>query len=251
MTIEEILNEESFVEYAKKSASDAIKKQQEYNEYSRVKNMKASERLEENIKYINTGVLNKMLWEEFDMNIFKNKIAVDSLYLNCLLENIDPSNRDILNEMFSSYFKDICSVYKEIDLKPAFYKNIDQTILNENKEESDTKIKGVINEFLNRNFYKKTPTKKAETLLTESVTNDIKKYVCRGIPLKEATEVSTKKELVKRLLTEIAFPFSISTKIHRLQEGNDETFDCVRLNNLMESFDNKVDKLATIISVAV
>lgn len=251
MTIDEILNEDVFIEQAKQKAANAIKKQSEYNEYCRVKNLKPSERLEENMKYINTSVLNKMLWEEFDFDVFKKKIAVDSMYFNCLMENIDPSNKHVLNGMMNQYFKNICAIYKEVDLKPAFYKNVDQTILSESVEDSSLKIKGVINEFLNTNFYKKSPSKQVETLLTESVVNDIKKYVTKGIELEEATKVSTKKELVKKLLTEIAFPFSISTKIRRLQEGSDDTFDTVNLNNLMESFDNKVDKLATIISVAV
>lgn len=250
MLINEILTEEDFVEHARKVASESIKKQAEFDEFQRLKNRKASERLVENFNYINTGVLNKMIWEEFDFNVFKNKISVDSLYLNCLMENIDSSNREILNEMMSQYFKNICAIYKNIDLQPAFYKNIDQNILNESREDVDLKIRKTINEFLNTNFYKKGPSKQFE-LLTENVISDIKKYVVKGIELKEATEVSTKKELIKRLLTEIAFPFSIKMKIKRLQEGNDDTFDTVELNDLMENFENKVDKLATIISVAV
>ena len=175
------------------------------------------------------------------------------MYLEQLFQKMDDQYSEPIHEALSKYFKNIREIYEFVNIKPEIYGvNIDFTILEESTEKKNEKMSNVIYEFLDRNFYSLSPEKRQDKYLENSKELS-KKLISEGTKPEEALEFSIKTLIMDDLITKIAFPFSVWSRIKYLTESADYgiVFDQGALINLVDSFEEKTNSLAKIVSTVI
>lgn len=193
------------------------------------------------------------LFEAYDMLFWEGKVKVDMLYFDQLLQKLEES--DDIYKALGTYFKNIREIYEFVNLKPEIYgksKGIDFAILEESNEMRKQKLSKVIFEYLDNSFYSLSPEQRQDRYL-ESSKELSKTLISEGVNPDEAIAFSTKVSIIENLLTKVAFPFSVGSRINFLMESEDYrvVFDQAALVDLMDSFRTKVHLLSKVVAAVI
>ncbi len=223
---------------------------------SRIKKYKASTEkdplklLHETLQKAHMG---QDLFEPYDALSWEGKVRVDMLYFEALLQKLDCSQVESLQEALGVYFRNIRQIYEHVNIKPEIYgKDISIFILEDSNEQARQKISNVIYEYLDKYFYKLSPEQRVNKY-QDTCTEFAKQLIMEGNDPDKAIEFAIKTRIVENLLTKIAFPFASWSRIKFLTESEDygRVFDQSALIDLVESFERRVHSLAKIISAIV
>lgn len=206
--------------------------------------------LSESLQKIHMG---QDFFEPYDSLIWEGKVKVDMLYYDQLLQKLDESIIESLQSALGNYFKNIRQIYEHVNLKPEVYgKGINETILEMSNEQCQQKLSEVIYEYLDKNFYNLNVDVRKSKYQEES-RELAKTLISEGVDPDEAITFSVKTAVMETLLTKIAFPFSVWSRIKYLSDSNDykQVFDQETLINLVEGFENKVHSISKVVAAVI
>lgn len=206
--------------------------------------------LSENLQNIYMG---QDFFDPYDGLVWEGKVKVDMLYYDQLLQKLDEASVESLQTALGSYFRNIRQIYEFVNLKPEVYgKGIDFTILEMSNEQCKQKLSNVIYEYLDNNFYKLQPELRQMKYQEES-RELAKTLISEGVDAEEAISFAIKTTVMENLLTKIAFPFAVWSRIQYLTESDDyrEVFDQDSLIGLVESFKEKTHAMAKIVAAVI
>lgn len=192
------------------------------------------------------------LYEEYDPATFENKLRVDSLFYEHILSKL-PDSVYGLEEAIASYYRTVRNLYEMINIKPASYRALSSNILMESISDQGKKFEQVVMEHLN-NYYYKLPLEKRKTKYLEAAKPFAKDLMENsGAELDEAIALSVKAVILESLVSNIAIPRSIQSRIKYLCEDADygKVFDQDKLKYLWESFKDKSKNLAKIVAISI
>jgi len=192
-------------------------------------------------------------FEQYDALIWEGKVKVDMLYYDQLFQKLDESQIIPLQDALGAYFKNIRQIYEYVNLKPEIYGNgVNETILEMSNEQCRQKLSNVIYEYLDKNFYVLNIDARQSKYLGES-RELAKTLISEGVDPDEAITFAVKTAVMENLITKIAFPFSVWSRIKYLTESNDyrEVFDQDSLINLVETFENKVHSISKVVAAVI
>lgn len=193
-----------------------------------------------------------LVFQEFDESKFNEKIKLDTVIYNKLFENVDSVSKESVSQLISEMVTTVRDIYKFINIEPKLlgFKNIDsgesQTVL-------VNEASNIINNYFNREYYSLSRSEK-DHKYKESVINLARTIVVEeSVDPKDALTHSYKAVVVENLIHSVNFPYIIKHKINEVFEDNlyNDFFDVDELSKLMESFNDKVKKLARIASVVI
>jgi len=190
-------------------------------------------------------------FEPYDALLWEGKVKVDMLYFDQFLQKLDES--DALYAALGSYFKNIRQIYEFVNLKPEIYgKGLTFEILEKSNEVQRQALSTIIYEYFDKNFYSLSPDQRSHRYL-ETSREFAKTLISEGANPEEAITFSTKSNIVESLLTKIAFPFAVKSRIDYLLESADyrKVFDQEALIELVNSFDKKVQAIAKVVAAVV
>lgn len=190
--------------------------------------------------------------EPYEKSLFENKMKVDLLYFNQLLQKLE-EGKDETERLILNLFKDVEQLYEFINVAPEIYsveKKVD--ILNESVEFQNKYLSENIYEFFNNSLYKLSPEKREEKYFTECK-DMVKDLVKKGIETDAAIQFSIKKVITENLLNKILFPSTVSYKIKDLMEDEDygRVFDQPKLIEINESVQDKIKILSSVIAAVI
>jgi hypothetical protein len=206
--------------------------------------------ISESLQSVNMG---QNFFEPYDTLIWEGKVRVDMLYYDQLLQKLDETTVIPLQSALGAYFRNIREIYEFVNLRPEVYgKGVDFSILEMNNEQCKMKLSNVIYEYLDNKFYSLTPESRQKKYQDQSHELS-KQLISEGVDADEAISFAIKTTIMEDLLTKIAFPFSVWSRIQYLTESNDyrEVFDQDSLISLVESFKNKVHAMAKIVATVI
>jgi len=192
-------------------------------------------------------------YEPFDEQQCENKLKIDSLYYQQLMENLDEEYTPQVENKLIKLFKTVREIYEFVNIKPEFFgKNIDETILQESSPEINRVLSKRIYETLDSLFYKLSPEQRKEKY-REISEHFIKELINEGIEPEQAIQYGVKASVMENLLTKISFPFTCWSRVKYLTESHDYglVFDQEQLVELVESFEKQVHKLSRIVATCV
>jgi len=192
-------------------------------------------------------------FEEYTSEIFENKMKIDLLYMDQLLQKLDNQQISEVEKLIGSIYKDVKPIYEIMNVKPEIYgKNINEALINESTELISTHLSKNINSFLAKNYYD-LPKEKKESLYYEKVKEESINLINENYNPKEIIEYSMKKCLMKDLVENICFPFSVRCRLDYLLEDDafGDIFDQEALQNHYDSFHNKLKNLSRIVAACV
>jgi len=196
----------------------------------------------------------KDLYEEYSEDTFNYKSKVDLLYYNQLLQNLDESLVEKVEQLIIENIKLIKEIYKSINTNPVCFKQskLTDNFLEESINVQQSIISKNIYEFLNLNFYNLDPQKRQKKYLP-LCTESSKKLISEGMDPKEAVEFSIKKHLIYALLDDIAFPKIIKHRLNYLLESDlyGKIFDQDELKTIFKKYQKLTESIASIITTCI
>lgn len=195
-------------------------------------------------------------FEEFTIEEFENKLKVDMMYYNQLMEKLEEDKAEQAGKLISSLYKTVKEIYEHINIKPEIYgKSIigeGTTILNESVEKSKVKMSKVIYGFLESSFYKFPPEERVEKY-KDFIKEDVTQLIQEGVDTEESIIYSTKKCVMENLIKNIAIPNLIQKRIDYLVEDEDygKVFDVDRLKDLVEQYNERTKNLSKVVAACV
>ena len=224
-----------------------LKRIQEKNK----KKISLIEQIEEERTILDKG---KHLYEEYSEETFNYKSKIDLLYYKQLLENLDESLVNKVEQLLIKNIKTIKDIYESINTNPECFKasKIPNNILEESIEIQQQTISKNIYEFLDTKFYKLSPEKREEKYLP-LCSEDSKKLISEGISPEEAVQFSIKKNVIVEFLDNIAFPSTIKHRLNYLLESKSygQIFDQKQLKKTFENYQKATENIAKIITVCI
>jgi hypothetical protein len=195
----------------------------------------------------------KAYYKEYDQQVFEHKATVDLFYYSLLLKNLDEQYSDPVHKKLTETYKVVKAIYEFVNLQPEFFgKGINGKILEESIDNTNKKLKEVLLETIDKQFYQLTPEQRtrkygakakrlAETILTE---ND---------DIKESIQYSIKTCIVEDLLLKIAFPKTTWNRVQYLVESEQfgKVFDQQKLIELTEELEQDINILAKYICTCI
>jgi hypothetical protein len=209
------------------------------------------ESLVDGIKNFDSG---KDMYEAYDIIDFEGKSKVDMLYYDQLLKKIEETEQiNKIQSLLVELTLSVKDVYEITNLKPEIYgRKIDVDILSDSIETTSSKLSKRIYEYLDRHFYKLNPKQRKEKYFNESKELS-KKLITEGIKPEEAIEYSVKTVVMENFLKNIAFPFSVWSRINYLTECDmySKVFDQQRLIESVEIAKNNINRIAKIVAAVI
>lgn len=241
-----VLNENDAVKIIQESR-EALRKLNEY------KNTKRKITLKDISETVYRATVGQELFESFDLKAWEDKVRVDALYFDSLLSKLDENTHSQIYPALGSYFRTIRKIYEHVNIKPEIYgKGITAKIFELSNNEVKQKILGVIFEYLDRNFYNLHPSSR-ESKYGDKAKELAKDLITEGYDSDTAISFAIKSVIIENLLTRIAFPFSIYSRIKYLTESEDygSVFDQETLVNLVDKFEKQAHSLAKVVAAVV
>ena len=218
------------------------------------KKFKSKDLLEEISESLETFDSGKDMYESYDIIDFEGKSNVDMLYYDQLLNKIEESEQiESIQTLLIDLTKNVKEVYEITNLKPEIYgRNIEISILEDSIETRSSKLSKRIYEYLDRHFYKLNPKQRKEKYFNESKVIS-KKLITEGVKPEEAIEYSVKTVVMENFLTNIAFPFSIWSRINYLTECKmySKVFDQQRLIETVDKAKDSIKRVAKIVAAVI
>ena len=144
-------------------------------------------------------------------------------------------------------------IYEFINIQPEVYgQNIGFDILEESDEVIKRRLSNVIYETLDKYFFSLSIDERKNRYLEES--RELSKELIKdGATPDDAITFAVKTVVMETILTDIAFPFSVATRISTLMESSDyaEIFDQDKLIDLVNVFETKIYNIAKIICTVI
>ena len=200
---------------------------------------------------LNKASVGSEFFEAYDPLIWEGKVKVDMLYFEQFLQKMEETEN--LTAVLGFYFKNIRQIYEFVNLKPEIYgKGITFELLEKSNEAQQQLLSSVIYEYFDKMFYSLTPEQRTSKYLEKS--RELSKtLISEGVTPEGAIAYSTKVAIVEDLLTKIAFPFAVKSRIDYLIESDDyrKVFDQEALVDLADSFTRKVHNVAKIVAAVV
>jgi hypothetical protein len=195
----------------------------------------------------------KVQYEPYESVVFENKMQTDLYFYEVIFkDNLNEELSENISESLKSLYETISDIYYHINIKPEFYKNLNEEFLLESIDDKERIIKEHFNNYINRNYFKLSPeerVKKYQPLCESNSTEFLKNSVERD----KAIEYGFKTYLLEDLLTEVAFPKYVWNRIIALQEDEDykSVFDYERLNTLVDTFKSRIHEISQVGSMYV
>lgn len=224
--------------------------QEELEKIREYKNKKSIDKLREIYESCKKYDFGSELYEQYDDLTFVNKKNIDKMYYNILLTNLPNTMIESVDNAIESLYDTIEKIHEHINVKPELYgKNITFDLINESIVDSTEKIKSSINNFMKSNYYDLSPQER-ENRYYEKHKQFAKQLIDENINIQEAIELSIKTNIIETLTRNIAFPFSIWTRINHLMESHEYgiVFDQDELSDLVSVFENKLFNISKIIA---
>ena len=195
----------------------------------------------------------KSVFEEYDSDVFNQKVKIDSIFFKSLCKNIEEKYMEDVSNLLASYMENVQEIYKHINIKPRVYGFNIMTSLNESEENLEKTSSRIINDFINRQYYSLDESER------ELKYKDTIKPLASDIILNEnvneqiAVEFSTKATILESLLEKISFPMTIKARIEEdlVDVNYGEIFDQDRLRDLWETFQTQTHNLSKIIAATI
>ena len=235
-------NNEDILKETKKTLQQ-IKDQKESNKSILV------EMKENNIKF-DTG---KFFFQEYDSVVYEGKIKVDMLYYDQLLQKMDDTVSEGVQNAIISLYKTINSIYEFVNISPEIYGNsIDVSILESSIENTHRKLSKVIFEFLDNNFYRLTAEQRKVKYFEEHK-ELAKSLISEGNSPDDSISFSVKSIITENLLRHLSFPFGSWSRINYLIENDDygAIFDQEKLIVLVDEFNKKLRSISKIVATCI
>lgn len=221
----------------------------------RIKNNKAQITNEQvdNTFALNKANYAKMAFEEFDDEIFENKLKLDSFFFKHLIHNLPEQYLPETVQILENLTGITKQIYEHINVKPRTYGFNLQTSLNNSDEILENQAQNYINSFLRDNYYTLTSKQReekyfplikplAESFILENQLDEMK-----------SIETASKVVLMEDLIRRICFPLTIQSFIQETLHDDTygEMFEQEQLQDLWESFLNKSHSFAKLVSLIV
>lgn len=224
--------------------------QEELEKIREYKNKKSIDKLKEIYESCKKYDFGSILYEQYDDLTFINKKNIDKMYYNILLTNLPNTMIESVDNAIELLYTTIEKIYEHINVKPELYgKDITFDLINESIVDSTEKIKSSINSFMKSNYYDLS-SQERENRYYEKHKQFAKQLIDENINIQEAIELSIKTNIIETLARNIAFPFSIWTRINHLMESHEYgiVFDQDELSDLVSVFENKLFNISKIIA---
>ncbi len=195
----------------------------------------------------------KAYYKSFDKDIFENKSKIDLMYLKRLLNNLDESYSNDVQDVLRNIFKLSKGIYEFINIEPKVYgKGINGEILNESVEKSEKKIKEVLEESIDSMFYKLDPDLR-EKKYGEKAKVLAESLITAGNDGESSLQYAIKTCVMESLITKIFFPNPTWQRVNHLIEDENfaKVFDQEKLVELVETFEKSVNVLAKYCAASV
>ncbi len=191
-------------------------------------------------------------FDEFDVNKFKTKLHIDTLFMEQLTQKLEPSQSIKVEELLIGLYNNTRQIYEFINIEPEIYGKFDETLLNESEGSIKNKLSKKINTFLENKYYNLSVNKRAEKY-SDKIQSTSEKLISEGVEIDDAVTYSIKECLMNELIEDISFPFAIKSRLTFLLENEAyaEIFDQDKLKELYENFEIKKRGIAKIIAACV
>jgi hypothetical protein len=203
----------------------------------RTKNQEAQNKekiIEENLKSFDYS---KRMFEEFDEEQFKNKLSLDLHFYNKFLSNCNEVVTPHIQQELGKYIQLIKEIYEHINVKPRTVLGKDIT-MNMNDNEIEGKVKELIHEHLQRNYYSLSRSEIEKKYKNAIINESCELCTEENLSPKDSVEVVTKTLLFENMLHSINFPLSVQGRIVDLlnSESYGKFFDQDKLTELWDDF---------------
>ncbi len=196
--------------------------------------------------------IGRHFFEEYDVNTFKTKLHVDTLFMEQLTQKLDQDQSLQVEELLIGLFNNVREIYEFINIEPEIFGKFDESLLNESEESIKNKLSKKIYSFLENKYYGLSIEKRNEKY-KDRVQPTSQKLIAEGVEIKEAVTYSIKECLMEDLIADISFPFAVKSRLDFLLENEAyaEIFDQDRLKKLYEDFETKKRGIAKITAACV
>lgn len=192
--------------------------------------------------------------ETYDKQAFNDKLTYDIGFYNVLLSNMKDNSKekDEVASSIEELLNIVHEIYQEINVKPQTY-GISHFNGLTTMESIEKEARRLIVEYIDKNYYSlpmQERDKKYKDKTLQLANELVSEY---HIDIDEAVELSQKKIILEQFLRKVAFPLIPQGRIDELinESQNDEFFDNTRLIHLYEQFNNKLDRITTILASVV
>lgn len=240
-----LINEEQCFDFMNE-ARQALRKTKNHNSQKKDPMVVLSESLQK-------AHMGQEFFEPYDSLSWEGKVRVDMLYCDQLLQKLDSTIVESVQNALGKYFKNIRQIYEHVNIKPEIYgKGVDINILEMSNEQCQQKLSNVIYEYLDTNFYSLSVDIRKEKYQEES-RELAKTLIAEGADPDDAITFAVKTAVMENLLIKMAFPFAAWSRIKFLSESEDygKVFDQETLVSLVESFEKKVHSLARVVAAVI
>jgi hypothetical protein len=192
------------------------------------------------------------LFEEYDLETFKNKMNVDLLFFEQLLQKLEPEQTTQLEPVISKLYKTVREIYEFTNINPEIFGRFDVSIISESDEVIKQTLSKKIFTFLENKFYNLSHERQINKYKDQIIPTS-EQLISEGTDHTKAVKFALKECISGELISNICFPFSIKSRIDYLMENEAyaEIFDQDKLKSLHESFINTSMNVAKVIAVCV
>ena len=195
----------------------------------------------------------RKFYEVYSPEAFQNKMKIDLLYVNQMLQKLENSQLNEVEILLSDLYKDVREIYEYLNIKPELYgANITEDLIVESEENVYNKLSKNIYNYVSHNFYDLDLDKRHKVYF-ERAKEDIKNLILEGIDAAEASEYAIKKCIMEDLLQNIIFPFSVKSRLNYILEDDayGDVFDQDALKESYDNFNIRLKALSKIVAACV
>lgn len=198
---------------------------------------------------IDTG---RLFFEEYDVCEFKNKMKIDLMLFEQLLQKLDSEQTLQVEPIISKLYNKVREIYEFTNINPEIFGRLTTAILSESAESAKSILSKHIYTFLDNKFYN-LPVSRRDQKYKDKIGPISSQLMTEGVECKEAVEFALKTCISQELIESICFPFSIKSRLDYLleNEGYAEIFDQDKLKGLYESYLSTVRNISKIIASCV
>jgi len=187
----------------------------------------------------------ELIFEEYSEDEFKQKMKYDMFIYDKLVEQVDESKVEDVQEEIVELYQYIRKIYEHINIKPQIYGP--RNVIFESDEQYENNAARILNEYIDKNYYNLT-NEEREARYKDKVIHEAKDYITLGgLDPQEAVAKAQKRLIYEQLLRRVAFPLNVESTITDLLESEEYAlvFDQETLQNLYEAFQEKIKKIST------
>jgi hypothetical protein len=224
-------------------AMDGLAKIQENKDYVKAKKNAAAAKLD------HTRLAGYTV--EFNEDDFMNKRKIDNLYFERLTNKLSDDLKSVFTEHLDTLNRTVRAIYQEVNYSPKAYKEFCFDNFTESENELEGKIKGIIESYVQDNYYK-VPQEEFEEAHFSEVNNFASTLIQEsGVDHITAVKTASLQPVVESLLKTICFPKDAYEHVigELSNEAYAEAFDSQKLYSLWDTFNEQIHNMSKLVTL--